>query len=236
MAYELNHTPGGRHSVTAFFDRKEAAEKARADLLAAGYPADDVVFVPGAEAAIAAAPAHRQGILKSLLDIFVFMPPHDQLTYTEGLRRGGMALAVRTGPDGYERAIDILDRDGAVDLDERETNWRNEGWATEPDSPRQGGPGSSDQAGFERTNRHDPLVNAAANKDVRERIGVGTSDVTVGTDLEPPNALTGSTRADVPDQGGQGATMLRDTTHGRRRVRSYIAGPLDTPGGTDPQV
>ena len=132
MAYELNHIPGGRHSVTAFFDQREAAEKARADLLAAGFPAADVVFVPGAEAAAGVGPAHHQGILKSLLDIFVFMPPRDQLTYAEGLRRGGMALVVRTGPDDYERAIDILDRDGAVDLDERESSWKAEGWTPVP--------------------------------------------------------------------------------------------------------
>ena len=164
------------------------------------------------------------------------MPPHDQLTYSEGLRRGGMALMVRTGPEGYERAIDILDRDGAVDLDERETSWKGEGWTAGPEAPRSGGPGSADQAGFERTNRHDPLVNPDANKDMRERIGVGTSDMTVGTDLEPPNATTGPSRTEVPGRGGQAATTSRDVTHGRRRVRSYIAGVPDVPRGVDPQI
>ena len=115
--------------MTAFFDQRAAAEKARADLLQAGYPEQDVVLVPGAEAAAAAAApeSHHQSIFKSILDIFVFMPSEDQLTYAEGLRRGGMALMVRTGPEGYERAIDILDRDGAVNLDERETAWKSEG-------------------------------------------------------------------------------------------------------------
>ncbi len=38
MVHELNQSDGGRHSVTAFFDQRAAAEKARADLLQAGYP------------------------------------------------------------------------------------------------------------------------------------------------------------------------------------------------------
>ena len=233
MARELNDTSDGRQSVTAFFDEKAAAEKARADLLAAGYPERDIMFVPGAEAARASAPSHDQSVFKSLLDIFVFMPPSDQLTYAEGLRRGGMALMVRTGPEGYERAIDILDRDGAVDLDERETAWRGEGWSAQPGSSRAGGPGSPDQAGFERSNQHDPLVNTDANKDVRERIGVGTSDMTVGSDLDPPSAATEPSRADARQSE---ASLRRDTAHGRRRVRSYVGSSINMPRGIDPQI
>lgn len=235
MAHELQNTSEGRHSVTAFFDRKEAAERARADLLAAGYRDEDVVFLPGAEAG-AAAPAHDQSIIKSLLEIFVFMPSQDRLTYAEGLRRGGMALMVRTGPEDYERAIDILDRDGAVDLDERETAWRSEGWNAPSETVRPGGPGSSDQAGFERENRHDPLVNAGANNDMRERIGVGTSDMTAGIDLDPPNAATEPTRPDLSGTGARATGARRDLTHGRTRVRSYLGSAANMPRGVDPQI
>lgn len=234
MALEMQSGSAGRHSVTAFFEDRQAAEKARADLLAAGYPERDITFVSGAEAASAAsAPSHDQSIVKSLLEIFVFMPPHDQLSYAEGVRRGGQALMVRTGPEAYERAIDILDRDGAVDLDEREATWRNEGWAAQPGAPRPGGPGSADQAGFEQTNRHDPLVNTAANNDMRERIGVGTSDMTVGTDIDPPNAATEPSR---PGETRPAPSVRRDTAHGRRRIRSYVGSWSDMPQGIDPQI
>lgn len=236
MVHELQQSDGGRHSVTAFFDQRAAAEKARADLLKAGYPEQDVVLVPGAEAAAAAPESHHQSIFKSLLDIFVFMPSEDQLTYAEGLRRGGMALMVRTGPEGYERAIDILDRDGAVNLDERETAWKSEGWTSEAGAPRPGGPGSADQAGFERSNLHDPLVNASANKDMRERIGVGTSDMTVGTDLDPPSAATERRSADVDADARGTVTVKRDLSHGRSRVRSYVGGASAIPPGIDPQI
>lgn len=234
MALEMQNTSEGRHSVTAFFEDRDTAQKARADLLAAGYPEQDVTFVSGAEAASAAsAPVRDQSIIKSLLEIFVFMPPHDQLTYAEGVRRGGIALMVRTGPDGYERAIDILDRDGAVDLDEREASWRNQGWTARGDATRPGGPGSPDQAGFERSNRHDPLVNPDANKDFRERIGVGTSDMTVGTDIDPPSAATEPSRI---GESRNETAVRRDTAHGRSRVRSYIAGETKMPQGIDPQI
>lgn len=238
MAIELQQSTGEHHSVTAFFDEANLAEKSRADLIRAGYPESDVALVPGAEAAVtgsAAPSAPHQSILKSLLDIFVFMPSEDRLTYAEGLRRGGMALVVRTGPEGYERAIDILDRDGAVDLDERQSSWSGD--ATQGGAgPRPGSPGSSEQAGFERANRHDPLVNTAANSDVRERIGVGTSDMTVSTDPAPPNAATESGRSETGERGPEIPTARRDVSHGRSRVRSYIAGPSGMPGGIDPQI
>jgi uncharacterized protein (TIGR02271 family) len=37
-------------------------------------------------------------------------------------------VAVRTDTAHYERAIDILDDDGTIDLEQRSAAWRNEGW------------------------------------------------------------------------------------------------------------
>lgn len=218
MAYDL--TPSaGRQTVTALFESTADAERARADLIEAGFAPDAIVTRSAAEDAATQAakeePAPSQSVLKSLLDIFIFMPPHEAPTYEEALRRGGIAVAVQTEPGTYERAIDILDRDGAINLDEREAEWQAEGWSPGAPPARPGGPGSAEQAAFEGQNSHDPLVNPAANRDMRERIGVGTSDMTAATDLDPPSA------ADEP-----GVTLSRDLSHGRSRVRSYRAGNL----------
>lgn len=225
MAYELSNDPAARQTVTAFFESAGDADKAKADLAAAGFAADDIVTRSGADHAASNHLASGQSVVKSLLDIFIFMPPHEKPTYEEAMRRGGVAVAVRTDAGSYERAIDILDRDGAIDLDERETAWKSEGWTPGDATARPGGPGSVEQAGFESANRHDPLVNAEANNDVRERIGVGTADMTVGTDPSPASAA---------DAVPQGAT--RDTSHGRTRVRSYRDSALDMPPGIDPQI
>jgi hypothetical protein len=49
-------------------------------------------------------------------------------SYAEGISRGGTLVTVRADETHYSHAVDILDDDGTVDMDERETNWRSEGW------------------------------------------------------------------------------------------------------------
>ncbi|HEX4766997.1 MAG TPA: hypothetical protein VH414_12055 [Lichenihabitans sp.] len=232
MDYDQPPGRGSRHSVTAFFDDRAHADKARADLLAAGFRDEDIALKAVEQAAAdTVSGSHREGILRSLVDIFVFMPPPDQLTYAEALQRGGVALAVRTSPEGYERAIDILDRDGAANLDEREATWMSEGAMPSPAVPREGGPGSPEQATFEADNRHDPLVNPTANRDVRERIGTGTANMAAATDPAPESAA-----ATAPPAPPRPSTAVRDTTHGRERVRSYIDSTDAMPPGPDPQI
>ena len=225
-------TAPSRQTVTAFFESRAEADHAKADLIAAGFPEADIQVVAG-EAAQAKAEPHKDvGLFQALLDIFVFMPTDDRATYEEGLRRGGIALAVHTAPEGYERAIDILDRDGAVNLDERETAWGAEGWA-----PAARKPTTPDDARFEGQQRHDPLVAGGANRDVRERIGVGTADFGAGMDLAPASAVSpGPERTAIPGEDTQSVTARRDTEHGRGRVRSYIGSVADIPTGVDPAI
>ncbi len=226
-------TAPSRQTVTAFFETRAAADQARADLLAAGFTGSDIHLVEGEAARDKAQPHKDVGFFQSLLDIFVFMPTDDRATYAEGLKRGGIALAVHTGADGYERAIDILDRDGAVNLDERETEWKTEGWTPGTDGRR----ASPDPSGFEGQQRHDPLVDPEANRDVRERIGVGTSDFGAGMDLAPASAVApGPERTPIPGEEAQSVTSRRDTDHGRTRIRSYIGSVADMPTGVDPAI
>ncbi len=231
----MDHASGAapsRQTVTAFFETQAEADHARADLIAAGFAEADIQVLAG-EAAQAKAEPHRDvNVFQALLDIFVFMPTDDRATYEEGLRRGGIAVAVHTGPEGYERAIDILDRDGAVNLDERETAWKAEGWA-----PGAGAGPAPATSGFEGQQRHDPLVSGAANQDVRERIGVGTADFGAGMDLAPESAASpGPERTAIPGEEAQSVTARRDTEHGRTRVRSYLGSVAGIPTGIDPAI
>ena len=222
-----------RQTVTAFFEERAEALKAKADLVAAGFAEDDIHVLEGADAQAEAAPHKDAGIFRALLDIFVFMPEDDKATYQEGLRRGGFAVAVHTDAPGYERAIDILDRDGAVNLDERETAWKSEGWTP----PRAGSGVTPDPDGFAQTHSHDELVNPAANKDVRERLGTGTADPTVGLDIAPESAVSpGPERTPIPGEGLDSVTARRDTVHGRGKVRSYLGTVADIPTGVDPSI
>lgn len=60
----------------------------------------------------------------------------DAETYAEGVRRGGTLVTVKADDARITRVMDILERHGSIDLDERAQNWRAQGWtggtATEP--------------------------------------------------------------------------------------------------------
>ena len=215
MADDLTHKPAGPHWVSAVFESQADAQKAKDDLMALGIAADDIKFRSAAAyAKDPDRPTQGANVFKAILDIFVFMPSQDRMTFEEALRRGGVVLAVRAGPELYEQAIDTLDRDGAIDLEEREMTF-GQGNAT---IDRLVG----DTEGATVEHQQDVLQNPDANPDMRERIGVGTSDMTAGIDVDPPNAVTPS---------------VRDTSHGRRRVRSYFGGTAaPPPGGIDPQI
>ena len=109
-------------TLAAFFDTKAAAEKAIVDIEALGIPKQHITMVAGGSTATvgttATAPQH-EGFLQSLKDLF--MPEEDQYSYAEGLRRGGYLVSIKTDEANYNRVLDILDRDGAVDMDERES-------------------------------------------------------------------------------------------------------------------
>ena len=149
-------------SVTAFFDDEEAADKARDDLIQAGVPRSEI-RVAGS-AAPEAAPQHPHGFWESLIEFF--MPDEDRHLYAEGLRRGGFALSVSTDSAAYDHVIEILDRDGAVDMEERSAGWRDEGWSGTPASSFSGAlstderaflPAGSGTAGFAASRADQPL-------------------------------------------------------------------------------
>ena len=89
----------------------------------------------------------NKGFWESVADFF--FPPEDSAAYAEGLRRGGYLVTLsRVSPDAYDQAVEILDAEGSVDLDERTSAWREEGWSSDSgrlhdrrhDRGRYGGP------------------------------------------------------------------------------------------------
>ncbi len=52
----------------------------------------------------------------------------DAHSYAEAVHRGGTLVTVRASATNHDRIVDILDDDGTVDLSQRETSWRSEGW------------------------------------------------------------------------------------------------------------
>jgi hypothetical protein len=57
------------------------------------------------------------------------IPEEDASFYAEGIRRGGTLVMVKTSDDMAQRAYDVLQRHGAVDVEERSGTWRQSGWS-----------------------------------------------------------------------------------------------------------
>ena len=130
----LDSSTSHTRSISAFFDTKGAAQKAVDDLIDAGIPRGQVEFVEGrAQTAEAAKPREEMGFWAALTNLF--MPEQDRYAYSEGLNRGGYLLVVRCDEAMYPRVLELLDTDGAVDLDDREGQWRQEGWSGLPATP-----------------------------------------------------------------------------------------------------
>jgi len=70
------------------------------------------------------------GIIGALTHIGV--PAEDAAYYNEGIRRGGTLLAVKAADEVAPRVAQILSSDGAVDIDQRGAQWRQEGFLPTP--------------------------------------------------------------------------------------------------------
>jgi len=113
-------------TLTAFFDSQADAEEAIARLKDLGIVHTSIRLVGGDEYS-SAGRSDDKGFWESLSDFF--FPEDDRAAYAEGLRRGGYLVTVNDiRADLYDEALDILDDEGSVDLDERQNNWRSEGW------------------------------------------------------------------------------------------------------------
>jgi stress response protein YsnF/uncharacterized membrane protein len=100
--------------------------------------------IPGIGPVVAAGPlvtalagaglgATAGGIIGALTDLGV--PEEEAHYYAEGVRRGGVLVAVDTADQRADRAAEIMERAGAIDVDERATHWRQSGWTRfDPDA------------------------------------------------------------------------------------------------------
>jgi len=56
------------------------------------------------------------------------IPEQEAGYYSEGVRRGGTLVAVRTQDTMVDRVIDVMDRHNPIDIDRRVEQWRAAGW------------------------------------------------------------------------------------------------------------
>ncbi len=203
-------------TVTAFFDTRAAADKAMADVVGAGVPSAMVTITEGQGGTTTAGTSttHEEGFWGSVKNLFA--PEEDKHAYAEGLSRGGYLLTAHTSDAHYERVLDILDHEGAVDMNERETQWRSEGW-----TGTHGGAATTSTAAGYGTAEATTGMTSTGMTSTAAAAPVGA----MGTST--PRTGLGAAAADL----GEGTLQLaeetlrvgkRDVNHGRVRLRSYV--------------
>ncbi len=202
-------------TITAMFDDRAHADAAVQQLTQQLGIASSDIQMHAADATPTAgetaAASTDTGFWASLKDLFV--PDEDRTTYAEGMRRGSIVVSATVEEGKLEQAMDVLEGHGAVDLDTREAEWRQEGWtgtqAVAPDATV-------------------ASVPAAAG------LGVAATGTVVGstTRAVAPATAAATTTARV---GGEEVIPIveenlrvgkRDVERGRVRVRSYV---VETP-------
>lgn len=117
-----------KQTVTAIFDDRDNANGAVLLLRRYAIPDRDVTVSPEAAATgLADGPPAHVGTFWAFLEQ-LFGGTHDHHAYLEGVRRGGIMVTAHVDDENVADVIAILERHGAVDLDERQGVWRAEGW------------------------------------------------------------------------------------------------------------
>jgi len=158
-------------TVTALYDTRAEAESAK-QRLETGFDTDSVKII---DQSSHSDNADRGSSLSSM-----FGSHDDRHTYDEGIRRGGFLLCAEVDSDEDEdRIVSVLEETSSVDLDQRQSDWRNDGWQprAEPQGLSQAGSlGQSDTRplGSDRTSQEEriPIV--------EEQLQVGKRTVSRG--------------------------------------------------------
>lgn len=123
-----------QQTILVHFDSRSDAQAAMDALVQAGIGRSAIRMLPEASSSYKRTSTttsydHTKdegGFWASLGDMF--LPDEDRYAYAEGMSRGGVTVAVTGDESDLERMTDIVERHGAVDMDERETMWKREGW------------------------------------------------------------------------------------------------------------
>jgi uncharacterized protein (TIGR02271 family) len=151
-----------QHTLVAVFDNRSDAQSAMDELLASGFTRDNVAvssadMATGSSATTAATTTttHEEGVGAAIKNFFesLFGTDHDEhaIRYSNAVTSGQHVLTLTTTSEPeVERAADVIERFGPIDIDERHDLAGNA--ATLGASAYQGAPSASLQSGTQSGN------------------------------------------------------------------------------------
>jgi len=171
-----------------------------------------------------AAGAATGGILGGLIGMGI--PEEHADVYAESVRRGGSLVMVQADGAEVERAKSILDRDGAIDIEERAAAYRSEGYTKfNPNAEVY----NDEQAHAERARYRANPTAATAMTTTTESTTPVTPVAPITTNTTPPATTTPPVTANNLNENERLEVIREDLAVGKReverggvRVRSYM--------------
>ncbi len=194
-------------TITAMFDSRSEAEEARSRLTQSSIDADNVRIVDQSSSSSGASAEGGTGggFWASVKE--AFLPDEDRHAYEEGVRRGGYLLCAQVDEDRADEAIRLLEESNSIDFEQRQEQWRGEGWpGFQATQTRQGIAGEQFSGGF---------------GDRQETAGFAGQQATSGfTGGEQRSAAIEEEHIPIVEE--QLKVGKREFERGGARVRSYI--------------
>lgn len=128
------------HTLAAVFDNRADADRAKVDLVSAGFGNASIRLTDSSDAP-QDVDAHDDSLVGSIKNFFadIFSSNHDEhYIYKEAISRGNVVLTLAADSDAeVDRASAIVERYNPIDIDEHQSQWRAGGWSGAPQQ-RQG--------------------------------------------------------------------------------------------------
>jgi uncharacterized protein (TIGR02271 family) len=121
------------NTVVGLIESRSEAERVVHDLMSEGFPRDRIHVVAG-EAEPEGTESGFRGLLVKLGLLEsqrknLGLPAEHLGYYSEGVRRGGYLVTVEADESKLDQAVDVLEDHGAVNIEERATEWQKSGWS-----------------------------------------------------------------------------------------------------------
>ena len=200
-------------TVTALFDSRSEAEAAKARLTSSSIDADNVRIIDKSSSGgtTGSSSEGNGGFWASLKE--AFLPDEDRHAYGEGISRGGFMLCAQVDEDRADEAIQILDESDSVDFDQRQQEWRSDGWSGYNSEAGAGafgtGSTSGDQFGADSTTGFGTTTGTSAGMTGAGSFGSQERNQTVSEE-------------NIPIVEEELRIGKREVSRGGAKVRSYI--------------
>jgi len=177
----MPNTSSSNNTVVGVFDDYSTADRVAQELTNAGIPRESIEvksnFRTGAAGRSGDAEEHHEGGISGFFHrLFGGGDDEEHGHYAEAVRRGSAVVCVTASPDQINQAVDIMNSQGAVDIDRRVDTYRESGYERhDPNTPAY----SFDEAVRERE-RNRNTGNAGSIPVVEEEIQVGKRAVRRG--------------------------------------------------------